>query len=376
MSTTEMVKKGLDGVVVDSTSVSEVNPAMNSLIYRGYTVQDLCESATFDEVAYLLWNGELPNKSQLETFQKAERNYREITPALTSVIRQFPKSAHPMDTVRTGLSFLAMEDNRIWESDPKTNLDKALQIFAKAPTIIASDYRCRKGKDPIAPRKDLGYSENFFNMCFGQIPNAEVIKAFDVSMILYAEHSFNASTFTARVVTSTMSDLYSAIVAAIGSLKGPLHGGANEQVMHMMKEIGDPNKARAWMIDAIEKKKKVMGFGHRVYKSGDSRVPTMKKYMVKLAESMNETKWVQMYNDLETVMIEKKNIHPNLDFPSAPAYYMMGFDIDMFTPLFVMSRITGWAAHVMEQTANNRIIRPLSEYVGPPGRKVTPLASR
>ncbi|HND86213.1 MAG TPA: citrate/2-methylcitrate synthase, partial [Pseudobdellovibrionaceae bacterium] len=212
--------------------------------------------------------------------------------------------------------------------------------------------------------KDLSLSENFFHMCFGSIPDPRIVKAFDVSLILYAEHSFNASTFTSRVVTSTQSDIYSATTAGIGALKGPLHGGANEMVMHMMKEIGDPAKARDWMLDALAQKKKVMGFGHRVYKSGDSRVPTMKKYLQVMCDVTGEQKWIQMYEALEKVMVEKKNIYPNLDFPAGPAYYLMGFDINFFTPIFVMARTTGWSAHIMEQAANNRIIRPLSEYVG------------
>jgi 2-methylcitrate synthase len=213
-------------------------------------------------------------------------------------------------------------------------------------------------------------------MCFGKIPAKEIVKAFDVSLILYAEHSFNASTFTTRVVTSTESDLYSATTAGIGALKGPLHGGANEQVMHMMLEIADPNKATQWMLDALAQKRKVMGFGHRVYKKGDSRVPTMKKYAQVMADVTGNQKWMQMYEALEKTMIEKKKIYPNLDFPAGPAYYMMGFEIDFFTPVFVMARTTGWSAHIMEQAANNRIIRPLSEYIGAEQRKVRPLSER
>jgi 2-methylcitrate synthase len=269
-----------------------------------------------------------------------------------------------MDSVRTGVSFLGCEDARIWDATKETTLDKAINLLAKIPTMVAADYRTKKGQEIIPPRKDLSLSENFFHMCFGRIPDPRIVKAFDVSLILYAEHSFNASTFTSRVVTSTQSDIYSATTAGIGALKGPLHGGANEMVMHMMKEIGDPAKARDWMLDALAQKKKVMGFGHRVYKSGDSRVPTMKKYLQVMCDVTGEQKWIQMYEALEKVMVEKKNIYPNLDFPAGPAYYLMGFDINFFTPIFVMARTTGWSAHIMEQAANNRIIRPLSEYIG------------
>jgi 2-methylcitrate synthase len=305
-----------------------------------------------------------------------ERGYRDITKENLAVIKSLPKKCHPMDSIRTGVSFLGCEDARIWDASPATNLDKAVQLLAKIPTMVAADFRFKKGQDFIAPNPNLSIAENFFHMCFGKVPDAKVVKAFDVSLILYAEHSFNASTFTSRVVTSTQSDIYSATTAGIGALKGPLHGGANEMVMHMMIEIADENKAEQWMIDALAQKKKVMGFGHRVYKSGDSRVPTMKKYAQVMADVTGQQKWMKMYNSLEKVMVEKKKIYPNLDFPAGPAYYMMGFEIDFFTPIFVMARTTGWSAHIMEQTANNRIIRPLSEYIGSAQRKVTPLSER
>ena len=368
------VKKGLEGAVIDTTAVSKVTPETNSLIYRGYPVQELAENCRFEEVAYLLYNGELPNKSQLAAFEKQERATRDITKANLEVIRLLPKTCHPMDSIRTGVSFLGCEDPRIW--DKGSNLDKAMLMLAKIPTLIAADYRFKKGLEFIPPNPALSIAENFFHMCFGKVPQAEVVKAFDVSLTLYAEHSFNASTFTTRVVTSTESDIYSATVAGIGALKGPLHGGANEQVMHMMIEVADPAKAEQWMKDALAQKRKVMGFGHRVYKYGDSRVPTMKKYAQVMAKVTGEGKWMQMYDILEKTMVEAKKIHPNLDFPAGPAYYMMGFEIDFFTPIFVMARTTGWSAHIIEQANNNRIIRPLSEYVGSVERHVKPIGER
>lgn len=371
-----MVKKGLEGVVVDTSSISKVIPEINSLVYRGYKVQDLAEMCSFEEVSHLLLKGELPTQSQLKEFSAMERGKRGLSDPLLSVIQLYPKTAHPMDTIRTSVSYAGMEDPRVWDNSPATNLDKAITLLAKIPTMIAADYRVRRGKTPIAPKSDLSICENFFHMCFGEVPHKDIVKAFEVSMVLYAEHSFNASTFTSRVVASTTSDLYSAVVAGIGALKGPLHGGANEQVMHMLLEVADPKVARQWMIDALEQKKKVMGFGHRVYKSGDSRVPTMKKYAVRLGEIKGERKWAQISDELEKVMVEQKNIHPNLDFPAGPAYYLMGFEIDMFTPLFVMSRITGWSAHIMEQLAANRLIRPTSQYTGPGERAVKPLSAR
>ena len=371
MAESTELKKGLEGVVVDTTSISKVMPEINSLTYRGYAVQDLAEHCSFEQVAWLLWKGELPTPAQLDAFTAQERSSRAITNTLLEVIRKYPKSAHPMDTIRTSVSFLGMEDADAWNHAPVALFEKSVNLFAKIPTAIAADYRCRKGLDPIAPRKDLSFSENIFHMCFGKVPSKEVVKAFDVSMILYAEHGFNASTFTSRVVASSLSDIYSTVVSGIGSLKGPLHGGANEEVMHMIQEIKDPKMSREWMLDAIAQKKKIMGFGHRVYKNGDSRVPTMKKYFHKMAALHSDgPRLVEISDTLEKTMVEAKGIHPNLDFPAGPAYFLMGFDIDMFTPLFVMARITGWTAHVAEQLADNRLIRPLAKYTGPTQRTV------
>lgn len=370
------IKKGLDGVVVDETSISKVMPEINSLVYRGYPVQDLAEHCRFEEVAYLLWHGELPNKGQLAEFNAKEKSLRALSPALLNVIKSFNKNCHPMDSIRTAVSYLGTEDSNQWDETKAEKMQRSMALLAKIPTMIAADFRVKKGQEIIAPDPSLGFSENFFKMCFGEVPAPEVVKAFDVSLILYAEHSFNASTFAARVITSTMSDVFSSVVGGIGALKGPLHGGANEQVMHMMKEIDDPNKAESWMLQALKDKRKIMGFGHRVYKNGDSRVPTMKKYAQKMAEVTGQQKWMLMYDRLERTMVEQKNIHPNLDFPAGPAYYMMGFEIDFFTPIFVMSRITGWTAHIMEQAENNRLIRPLSAYTGSGERKVKPLSQR
>ena len=370
------VAKGLVGVITDETSVSKVMAETNSLTYRGYAVQDLCEKCSWEEVAFLMVNKELPSSNELTDFIKKEKEYRNISKDLLDVIHKFPKGSHPMDTLRTGVSYLGMEDDRIWDNSAVVNMDKYIRMLAKIPTIIAAAYRHKKGKAFIDPSNDLTASENFFHMCFGKIPAKEVIKAFDVSLILYAEHSFNASTFASRVITSTTSDIYSAVCGGIGALKGPLHGGANEQVMHMLKEIGEVKNAKKWILNALVNKKKVMGFGHRVYKSGDSRVPTMTKYAEKMALFTGGEKWIQISNILRDTMIKEKNIYPNLDFPAGPAYYMMGFDIEMFTPIFVMSRITGWTAHIMEQAADNRIIRPLSAYVGSAQREVLSIEER
>jgi len=372
----ETIHRGLDGVVADTTSVSKVMPEINSLVYRGYPVQELAEHCSFEEVAWLIWNGEFPNAAQLAEFQKSERRQRDISKDLLAVIQKSPRTAHPMDVLRTAVSFLGMEDAEISKSDAATNLKRSIAMLAKIPTMVAAFYRLRKGQEFIPPRQDIGFAENFFHMVFGKVPAPEVVKAFDVSLILYAEHGFNASTFTTRVIVSSLSDIYSGVVGGIGSLKGPLHGGANEAVMHLLLEVGEPSRAKEWMLTALREKRVVMGFGHRVYKNGDSRVPTMTKYMRQMAGFTGNKKWLEISDTLAATMVEQKNIHPNLDFPSGPAYYMMGFDIDMFTPFFVMARITGWTAHIMEQLANNRLIRPLSQYEGPGERHIIPIEKR
>lgn len=372
----DTVYKGLDGVLVDDTAVSKVMPETNSLTYRGYPVQDLAQHCTFEEVAYLLWHGELPSKKQLASFRRSERRRREISKDHIAVIKRFPNSAHPMDTIRTSVSYLGTAEVA-WGGEPRDmDLGRSMDLLAKIPTMIATDYRFRKGKRRIAPRTDLSMAENFFYMCFGMVPPDEVVRAFDISLILYAEHSFNASTFAARVVSSTRADLYSAVVGGIGALKGPLHGGANEAVMHMLLEIGHPKNAESWLRKAFAEKRLVMGFGHRVYKHGDSRVPTMRKCLADLADWKGDETWIEIEDVLEQIMVREKGIYPNLDFPAGPAYYMMGFDIDMFTPIFVMSRVTGWTAHIIEQSADNRLIRPLSNYVGVSERSVVPLPQR
>jgi 2-methylcitrate synthase len=375
-ATTPQVFKGLVGVHADVTAISQVMPETNSLTYRGYAVQDLAELCRFEEVAYLLLNGELPNRRQLNAFVREERENRKISKVLIRTIESFPRKVHPMDATRTAVSFLGLEDPEAQDVSEAATRRKAMRLYAKIPTVIAAISRLRKGKRPIQPKPELGFSENIFHMFFGKVPDPEIVKAFDVSMTLYAEHSFNASTFAARVVASTGADLHAAVTAGIAALKGPLHGGANEAVMHMLKEVGTPAKAKGWIDDKLEHRALVMGFGHRVYRSGDSRVPTMTKYRDLVAARLGGEKWVEISRILAEEMLAKKGIHPNLDFPTGPTYYLMGFDIPMFTPLFVASRITGWSAHVLEQMADNRLIRPLSHYVGVPQREVPPIRAR
>ncbi|HEY3925330.1 MAG TPA: bifunctional 2-methylcitrate synthase/citrate synthase [Acidothermaceae bacterium] len=364
------VHKGLAGVVVDVTAVSMVNAETNSLTYRGYPVQELAASCSFEEVAYLIWHGELPSDAQLDEFTRAERALRVVDPTVFEVLSALPVDCHPMDVLRTAVSVIGASDLTFADASAAANLDRSLSLMAKLPSIVAFDQRRRHGQKPLAPDLELSFAANFLRMCFGDVPEPEIVAAFEVSLILYAEHGFNASTFTARVVTSTMSDLYSAVTAAIGALKGPLHGGANEAVMYMLLEIEEPTKAAQWIHDALARKAKIMGFGHRVYKHGDSRVPTMAKSLEKVAALKNADKLMALYTETQAAMLAEKDIYPNLDFPTGPAYYLMGFDIPVFTPLFVLSRITGWTAHIIEQQNSNSLIRPLSKYVGPEQRLV------
>lgn len=362
--TANEVKKGLEGVVFDTTSISQVLAEKKSLYYRGYAVPDLAVHCRFEQVAYLLLHGELPSAKEEETFSASERKNRSISSKLRQTLALYPEPHHPMDAIRTAVSFLGMEDSRPSDQSPAGCYRRAIELLAKIPTCIAADSRLRSGLEPVSPRDDLGIAENFFWMCFGEEPNKDLARMFDATLTIYAEHGFNASTFTARTVSSSLADMYGAVAAAIASLKGPLHGGANEAVMHMLLEIGQPSKADAWLDKALAEKRKIMGFGHRIYRSGDSRVPITKQFRDTLAQQTGGERWVEISNRLEERMIAEKGIYPNLDFPAAPTYYMMGFDIDLFTPIFVMARTAGWTAHILEQLADNRLVRPLSHYSG------------
>ncbi len=370
------IRKGLAGVVVDTTAISKVNPETNSLLYRGYPVQELAATQPFEAVAYLLWHGELPDADQLAEFRATERAGRALADDVKAVIDLVPLDAHPMDELRTAVSLIGARDTAGSGSvldagaSPEENLARSVRLFAALPAVVAYGQRRRRGLAPVEPRDDLGYSANFLWMTFGEVPDPVVVDAFNRSMILYAEHSFNASTFTARVITSTLSDLYSAVVGAIGALKGPLHGGANEAVLHIFDEIGDAANVPAWLDTALAEKRKIMGFGHRVYKNGDSRVPTMKTALDTLVAHFDRPDVAALYDTLEHEFVTRKGIHPNLDYPSGPAYNLIGFDTLTFTPLFVASRVTGWTAHILEQASANALIRPLSEYDGVPERHV------
>ena len=394
------VQRGLAGVVADTTAVSVIDEASGKLLYRGYPVPELAESFSFEEVAYLIWHGDLPSPSELAAFSAAERQARRLPAELSAALAQLPPTAKPMDVLRSAISLLGAlagqdegatgtsgpaggrgepaADSRGGSEAAQRDLGASLDLMAKIPTIVAALQRARRGQAAIAPDPGLSFAENFFYMCNGTVPDAGLLGCLETSLVLYAEHGFNASTFTARVITSTGSDIYSAVTGAVGALKGPLHGGANEAVMEQFFfQVREPEDVDAWLERTLAARERVMGFGHRVYKHGDSRVPTMRAALERLAAGSEEgRRMMAVYTRLEEAMRERKGLYPNLDYPTGPAYHLMGFDVPTFTPIFVMSRITGWTAHVMEQKANNALIRPLSAYVGPSLRQLPRAGAR
>ncbi len=360
------VKRGLAGVVADTTAVSVVDEGAGQLLYRGYPVPALAASSSFEQVAYLIWHGELPEEADLAELGRAERERRQLPKPVVQALSSLPVTCHPMDVLRTAVSMLGAMGTA-----GGGDLEASVDLWAKLPTVVAAEQRRRRGLAPVPPDPSLSYCENFFHMCNGEVPDQEVLRSFEISLILYAEHGFNASTFAARVVTSTGSDLYSAVTAAVGALKGPLHGGANEAVMGVFDQLEGPADVEPWLEGALASGTKVMGFGHRVYKHGDSRVPTMRTALEVIARRTEEGRHLLGVSDrLEQAMRDAKGLYPNLDYPTGPAYFLMGFDTPTFTPIFVMSRVTGWTAHIMEQKANNALIRPLSSYVGPARREL------
>ncbi len=364
------VQRGLAGVVAGTTAISSIDEQTGTLLYRGYPAPELAASCRFEEVAYLLWHGELPDRAQLSAFEQAERSQRDLPEGLAEVVAGLPLSCHPMDVARTAASWLGASEPSP-PSGPEGNQQSSLGLLAKMPTVVAMDQRRRHGLEAIAPDPGLSYSENFFHMCFGSVPGPEALRCFETSLVLYAEHGFNASTFAARVISSTLSDLYSAVTGAIGALKGPLHGGANEAVMAMFAEIGSVDRVEPWLAATLGAGRKVMGFGHRVYKHGDSRVPAMYEALAQLARHSEEgRRLMALYHRLEAAVREAKGLYPNVDYVTGPAYHLMGFDTPTFTPIFVMSRVVGWTAHVMEQLSDNALIRPLSAYTGVARREV------
>jgi citrate synthase len=373
MSSPEVYSPGLEGVIAGETAISTVT---GGLRYRGYPVTELAENATFDEVAHLLLHGELPTSRQLADFQKRVAGARKIPDALRALLRALPRDVVPMDALRSAVSVLAHFDPDTADNSHAANVRKAERLLGQIPIAIVDQFRLSKGLEPVTPRPELSTAANFLYMLRGSPADAATVKALDVSLILYAEHEFNASTFTARVVVSTMSDLHSGIVAAIGALKGPLHGGANEKVMDMLRAAGGPDSAEKWLRDSLARKDRIMGFGHRVYKTGDVRAGILKEYARKAAAAAGQTQWEETAEVIERVLGTEKNLMPNLDWPAGRLYHALGLEVPLYTPIFVMSRVTGWSAHIIEQLDNNRLIRPRARYTGPEVRSTPPLAKR
>lgn len=364
---------GLEGVIAGETAICTLE---GGLQYRGYAIEELARESSFVEVAYLLLHGELPGPEHLADFRAILAESAEVPDDILEFVANLPMHAAPMDVLRTAISALSHYDQQTDESTTVAQLGMATRLLAQIPVLIGHRYRSCRGLPPAESNDSLGFSANVLHLITGQEPGALEQKAMDVSLILYAEHEYNASTFTARVVASTRADLYSAITAAVGALKGPLHGGANERVMEILEEIGSPENATDWIEAALRDRRRIMGFGHRVYRSGDPRADILKEYCRKLAEIKGEEDLERTADAVEAVLKNEKGLHPNLDWPSARLYHYLGLETELYTPLFVASRVAGWCAHVIEQSENNRLIRPRSQYVGPAKRPYVPLPQR
>jgi citrate synthase len=364
---------GLEGIIAGETAISTI---AGGLQYRGYSIEELAAHATWEEVLYLVLYGDLPTDAQLVALHDRLAKAAELPAALVNMLRKIPSEAPFMDIMRSGASLLAHWDADVSDNSTAANLRKAERLAAQLPVVMAARYRLVRGLEPVSPDPKLSIAANILWMLFRRQPTPREVKAMDVSLILYAEHEYNASTFAARVICSTLSDLHSAIVGAIGALKGPLHGGANERVLEVLKQVGSADKAEAWVRDALARKERIMGFGHRVYKTGDPRATYLKTLCLALAEESGYQDMESMADTIERIVREEKKLPPNLDWPSARLYHYLGLDVELFTPLFAVSRVAGWSAHIIEQLANNRLIRPRANYTGPAARPWRPLEAR
>jgi citrate synthase len=373
---TSAVAKGLAGVVAGTTALSLVEGDVGRLSYLGIDINDLAEHSTFEETAYLLWYGALPTRDQLAELNQRLVAERSLSDAVLTIIRQFPQSATPMSVLRTAVSALGLYDPEADDMSHPANLRKAIRLTARMPTIVAAFDRLRRGREPVPPRNDLNLAGNFLYMLSGELPGDTATHVLDVCLVLHADHGLNASTFTGRVVASTLSDMYSAVTAAIGALKGPLHGGANEQVMKMLLDIGEVDRAKASILDRLARKEKIMGFGHRIYRANDPRALHLRRVSHELGERSGNPKWAQMSEKIREVVWREKQLYVNVDFYSASVYYTLGIPLDLFPTIFALSRIAGWTAHVLEQYADNKLIRPDAEYIGPRVQPYVPLDQR
>ena len=367
---------GLEGVVAAESSIGDVDGINGVLIYQGLNIHDLAEHATFEEVVYLLWHGRLPKREELEALRRELAAEMTLPAEVVELIGRFPRDAEPMDSLRTAVSALAFYDAGARDLSREGALRTATKLTAQFPVVVAAIDRIRNGKEPVAPKTELNLAANFLYMLKGELPSEREARIFDVCLILHADHELNASTFTARVVAGTLADMYGAVTGAIAALSGPLHGGANTNVMKMLLEIEDPARAEEWLKDALARKKKIMGFGHRVYKTEDPRSVWLRKFSKEMGEAKGETRWNEILERLREVMFRDKKLYPNVDYYSGSAYYLMGIPLDLFTPIFAVSRISGWTGHILEQYANNRLIRPRADYVGPRDVPYVPIDQR
>jgi len=367
---------GLRGVVAAHTAIGDVNGEKGILIYQGYDIHDLAEHSTFEEVVFLLWNGRLPKADELEELESRLRRNYEVPAEIIAMMKSFPKDADPMDVLRTTVSSLDFYDKNGHGTDRDHAVKAAVRVSGQIGTISAAWDRIRNGKDVIAPDPDLSIAENFLYMLRGEKPDEHEAHMFDVCLILHADHELNASTFTTRVVAGTLAGMYGAVTAGIAALAGPLHGGANTNVMKMLIEIGDLDKVDAWVDNALAEKRKIMGIGHAVYKTEDPRATWLRRYSKEMADKTGETKWYDMSQKIEKIMHDKKGMFPNVDFYSASTYYLMGIPLDLYTPIFAVSRISGWTGHILEQYGNNKLIRPRAEYIGARDLKYVPIGER
>lgn len=368
--------EGLRGVVAAQSAIGDVNGIEGKLIYQGYDIHDLAENSTFEEVVFLLWNGRLPNADELAEHEARLRRNYEVPAEVIALMKQFPKEADPMDVLRTAVSSLDFYDKNSHGTDREHATKAAIRITGQIGTIAAAWDRIRNGKEVIAPDHKLGIAENFLYMLRGEQPDEDEARMFDIALILHADHELNASTFTTRVVAGTLAGMYGAVTAGIAALAGPLHGGANTNVMKMLIEIDDPAKIDAWVEKALEEKRKIMGIGHAVYKTEDPRATWLRKFSKHMAEKTGVSKWYEMSERIEKLMLEKKGMYPNVDFYSASTYYLMGIPLDLYTPIFAVSRISGWTGHILEQYGNNKLIRPRAEYIGKRDQKYVPIQER
>lgn len=367
---------GLEGIVAARTAMSDVNGSTGKLLYRGFDIAELAEKSSFEETCLLLYKGVLPTRAELEQLRHDLGEQRVLPPKVLNVLRGLDPRATPMDLLRTGVSALAHFDADVNDMSTEANVRKSLRLVAQTTTLVAAIGRMHRGLEVLPPDPSRTVAGDFLRMWSGEDPDPLAEKVFDVCLILHADHGMNASTFTARVIASTLSDMHSAVVGAIGALKGPLHGGANEAVMEMLEEIGTVDRAEEWVRDALARKTRVMGFGHRVYKVYDPRATVLKKFSKELGERAGEPQWYDMSERVEKVVLEVKKLNPNVDFYSASTYHVLGLESFIFTPIFALSRMAGWTAHVLEQYEGNRLMRPESEYVGPPSAVYTPVEER